>query len=93
MKSCVAMVANHVRTFSRKGIKGMEGIKGTKGIRYVLKNLEEKASASGMNTSGVTFERVWRDVGGNQNDIMSRDECGGYKTRVNERIETRENRR
>ena len=33
-------------------------------------------------------EKVWKDLGGNQEEILSIEEFGGFKTKVNERIET-----
>ena len=33
------------------------------------------------------MEKVWKDIGGNQEDLPSVDNFGGYKTEVKERIE------
>jgi len=35
-------------------------------------------------------ENVWKEIGGNQDEIMSIDEGGGYKTKVRDMIELRE---
>ena len=36
------------------------------------------------------FENVWKDIGGNQEEILSVEEFAGYKTEVKERREKRE---
>ena len=36
------------------------------------------------------FENVWKDIGGNQEEILSVEEFAGYKTEVKEKIEIRE---
>ena len=38
-------------------------------------------------------EKVWKDIGGNQEEVMSAGKCGKYKAEVEERIERREKRR
>ena len=35
-------------------------------------------------------EKVWKDIGGNQEEIPSKDKFAGNKTEVNEKIEIRE---
>ena len=35
-------------------------------------------------------EKVWKDIGGNQEKILSREKFAGYKTEVKEKIEIRE---
>ena len=35
-------------------------------------------------------EKVWKDIGGNQEEILSIEKFAGYKTEVKERIEIRE---
>ena len=31
-------------------------------------------------------EKIWKDLGGNQEEVLSEDKFGGYKTEVKERI-------
>ena len=33
---------------------------------------------------------MWKNLGGDQEEVLSIDKCGGYKTLVKERIEERE---
>ena len=40
--------------------------------------------------SDSIVEQVWKDTGGNQEDIVSIEKFAGYKTEVKERIEIRE---
>ena len=35
-------------------------------------------------------EKVWKHIGGNQEEILSTEKFGGYRTEVKEKIETRE---
>ena len=35
-------------------------------------------------------EKVWKDTGGNQEEMMRAEKCGRYKTEVEENIEKRE---
>ena len=44
---------------------------------------------AGMRWDGVV-EGVWKDIGGNQEEILSVEEFAGYKTEVKEKIEIRE---
>ena len=36
------------------------------------------------------MEKVWKDIGGNQDKILSTEKFGGYKIEVKERMERRE---
>ena len=39
---------------------------------------------------GRVVEKVWKDIGGNQEEILSIDKFAGYKTEAKEKIEMRE---
>ena len=49
-----------------------------------------KRARAGIRWDSVV-EKAWKDIGGNQEEILlSIEKFGGYKTEVKERIETRE---
>ena len=35
-------------------------------------------------------EKIWKEIGGNQDEILSMDEAAGYKTKERDMIEKRE---
>ena len=41
------------------------------------------------NRWGRNVEKIWKEIGGNQDEILSIDEATGYKTKVRDMIEKR----
>ena len=55
--------------------------------RFVWK--EKTKGKAGIRKDKVV-ENVWKEIGGNQKEIMSKDDSGEYKTKVSDMIELRE---
>ena len=44
-----------------------------------------------LETGGIeNVEKIWKEIGGNQDEILSIDEAAGFKTKVRDTIEKRE---
>ena len=50
---------------------------------------EKKQGQAGIRWDSLV-EKVWKDIGGNQEEILSMKKFAGYKTVVKERIKIRE---
>lgn len=51
---------------------------------------EKKMKGQAGIRRNMVVERVWEDTGGNQDEILFIDECGGCKTKVGDTIEIRQ---
>ena len=48
-----------------------------------------RSGRAGMRSDNVV-EKIWKGLGGDQEEVLSTDKLGGYKTEVEDRIEERE---